>query len=72
MSESKYLLMITSPQDRIKFCNYLSELGDKLYKNIVEESFYKHDTKQPIQHKNELNNVHNYKHYDIEYPLLFD
>lgn len=72
MSESKYLLMITSQQDRIQFCNYLSELGEKLYKNIVDESFYKPNPKKPNQYKNELNNVHNYKHYDLEYLPLFD
>jgi len=67
MSE-KYLWMNTSPQDRLKFCNYLNELGEKLYKNIIDESFFKPNPEQPIQYKN----VYNYEHYDLEYLPLFD
>lgn len=78
MSETKYLWMNTSPQDRQTIYIYLNELGEKIYGNIVTNCCYYNPYSEKSVHKGAhctglaVKYVDKYDHLDEIYTSLFD
>ena len=78
MSETKYLWMNTSPQDRQTIYIYLNELGQKIYGNIVTNCCYSNPYSENSVHKIShlsgiaVKYVDKYYHCDEIYTSLFD
>jgi len=78
MSETKYLWMNTSPQDRQTIYIYLNELGEKIYGNIVTNCCYYNPYSEKSVHKGAhvtglaVKYVDKYDHLDKIYTSLFD
>lgn len=78
MSDTKYLWMNTSKQDRQTIYIYLNELGKKIYGNIVTGCGYYNPYPEDSVHKNAycrglaVKYVGSYNNDKYEYPSVYD